>query len=241
MHDPSSSPLVAVNHLYKQYESDAGVVTPVLKDVNLTIHEGEFVAIMGPSGSGKSTFMNVLGCLDIQTAGDYILSGQYVRTLNNEQTAELRNRVLGFVFQGFNLLPRRTSVHNVAMPLICGGKAKAEWEPRAIELLKKVGLGERLHSMPNELSGGQQQRVAIARAMANHPQIILADEPTGNLDSTTSEDIMNLFRELNEKERITVIVVTHEPDIAAFAKRLIKFRDGILVYDGAVTDEGFAA
>lgn len=240
MHEPAA-PLVAVNHLFKQYESDAGVVTPVLKDVNLTIREGEFVAIMGPSGSGKSTFMNVLGCLDIQTAGDYILSGQYVRTLNNEQTAELRNRVLGFVFQGFNLLPRRTSVHNVAMPLICAGKEKSEWEPRAIELLKKVGLAERLHSMPNELSGGQQQRVAIARAMANHPQIILADEPTGNLDSTTSEDIMNLFRELNEKERITIIVVTHEPDIAMYTKRLIKFRDGIVVYDGAVTDAGLAA
>ncbi len=237
----SPSPLVVVNHLYKQYESDAGVVTPVLKDVNLTIHEGEFVAIMGPSGSGKSTFMNVLGCLDVQTDGDYILSGQDVRRLNNEQAAELRNRVLGFVFQGFNLLPRRTAVHNVAMPLICAGKEKVEWEPRAIELLKKVGLSERLHSMPNELSGGQQQRVAIARAMANYPHVVLADEPTGNLDSTTSNDIMNLFRELNEKEGITIIVVTHEPDIAAYAKRLIKFRDGVLVYDGTVNDAGINA
>ena len=237
----SAAALVSIAHLYKQYESDAGVVTPVLKDVNLSIGEGEFVAIMGPSGSGKSTFMNVLGCLDTQTSGDYHLNGAEVQKLSNDACAELRNNVLGFVFQGFNLLPRRTSIHNVAMPLICAGKDKEEWEPRAKEMLRKVGLENRMQSLPNELSGGQQQRVAIARALANYPRIILADEPTGNLDSTTSNEIMQLFSELNEKERITIIVVTHEPDIAQYAKRLVKFRDGILVYDGAVTPEGLAA
>lgn len=232
--------LVTIAGLYKQYESDAGVVTPVLKDVNLTINEGEFVAIMGPSGSGKSTFMNILGCLDVQTKGSYHLSGVDVRSLSHNEVASLRNKVLGFVFQSFNLLPRRTALHNVAMPLICSGANKAVWLPRAQSMLTNVGLSERTQSMPNELSGGQQQRVAIARAMANYPRVILADEPTGNLDSATSEEILALFRELNAKEHITIILVTHEPDVAQSAKRLVKFHDGRIIYDGPVTTEGIS-
>ncbi len=233
--------LVRINHLYKQYESDAGVITPVLKDVNITIGEGEFVAIMGPSGSGKSTFMNILGCLDTQTSGEYFLGGQDVSALSADASALLRNRTLGFVFQGFNLLPRRSALSNVAMPLICGGRDKSEWLPRATEMLEKVGLSHRLHSLPSQLSGGQQQRVAIARALAGSPRVILADEPTGNLDSTTSAEILDLLVALNTRDGITIVIVTHEPDIAQYAKRLVKFRDGVAVYDGAVTKEGLDA
>ncbi len=238
---PSKPTLVSIAHLFKHYESDAGVITPVLKDINLTIKEGEFVAIMGPSGSGKSTFMNILGCLDSQSSGEYHLNGQDVSQLDADQTAELRNRVLGFVFQGFNLLPRRTALDNVGMPLICAGKPREEWQERSREMLEKVGLSHRLSSLPNQLSGGQQQRVAIARALANHPRVILADEPTGNLDSTTSAEIMTLLSELNAKDNISIILVTHEPDIALSAKRLVKFHDGIVVYDGPVTLEGLRA
>lgn len=237
----TKSTLVDIRHLFKHYESDAGIVTPVLKDINLTIGEGEFVAIMGHSGSGKSTFMNVLGCLDNQSSGDYFLNGADVRALSSDQSAELRNQVLGFVFQGFNLLPRRSALDNVAMPLIYAGKEKEEWQSRAELLLDKVGLKHRILALPNQLSGGQQQRVAIARALANYPRIILADEPTGNLDSATSTEIMQLFSELNTKEHITIILVTHEPDIATYAKRLVKFKDGIIVYDGPVTKEGLTA
>lgn len=233
--------LIRVQHLYKQYESAGGVVTPVLKDVNFTIEEGEFVAIMGPSGSGKSTFMNIIGCLDTQTQGDYFLNGEDVSKMDEDGTASLRNRTLGFVFQGFNLLSRRTAMHNVAMPLICGGKDRSEWEPRAKEMLERVGLSHRIQSLPNALSGGQQQRVAIARALANQPRVILADEPTGNLDSATSIEIMELFTQLNRDENITIILVTHEPDIATFAKRLVKFHDGVITYDGPVTEEGLKA
>jgi putative ABC transport system ATP-binding protein len=236
-----SAELVSIKHLFKQYESDAGIITPVLKDINISIYEGEFVAIMGPSGSGKSTFMNILGCLDIQTAGDYHLSGENVSGLSSDQTAEMRNYVIGFIFQGFNLLPRRSAIHNVAMPLICAGKDRQESEERARDLLGKVGLSQRVNSLPNELSGGQQQRVAIARSLANHPKLILADEPTGNLDSTTSQEIMQMMVELNEKHGITIVLVTHEADIAEFAKRLIKFKDGIVVYDGPVNEKGLNA
>jgi putative ABC transport system ATP-binding protein len=236
-----STILVSIQHLFKHYETDAGIVTPVLKDINLTIGSGEFVAIMGPSGSGKSTLMNILGCLDTQSTGHYYLSGEDVAHLSNDQSAELRNRVLGFVFQGFNLLPRRSAVDNVAMPLIYAGKEREESLERAKELLISVGLKDRLNSLPNELSGGQQQRVAIARSLANRPGIILADEPTGNLDSTTSYEIMQLFSTLNQTEHITIILVTHEPDIAKYAKRLVKFRDGVIIYDGAVTEEGLNA
>lgn len=239
MPDTDHEALVVTRQLRKEYTTGT-VVTPVLQDINLTIARGEFVAIMGPSGSGKSTLMNILGCLDNQTAGEYWLDGADVQTLTADQTAELRNRTLGFVFQGFNLLPRRNAIHNVAMPMICAGKHQNEWEPRAKELLKQVGLSSRMQAMPNEMSGGQQQRVAIARALSNHPQIILADEPTGNLDSTTSIEIMHLFTQLNE-EGITVILVTHEPDIAMYTKRLVKCRDGHIVYDGPVTEAGLAA
>jgi putative ABC transport system ATP-binding protein len=226
-----------VSHLFKQYESGAGVVTPVLKDINLSIQQGEFVAVMGPSGSGKSTLMNILGCLDTPSSGEYQLTGQSVAPLGQDDLALLRSKTLGFVFQGFNLLARRTALHNVALPMICMGQDKSVWQPRAAELLAKVGLAERQNALPNQMSGGQQQRVAIARAIANRPSVVLADEPTGNLDSTTSVEIMRLFQELNTAEGITIILVTHEGDIALFAKRLIKFRDGVIVYDGPATQE----
>ena len=230
--------LISIRNLFKDYITDSGVVTSVLKDVNLQIHSGEFVAIMGPSGSGKSTLMNILGCLDYQTKGNYDLDGEDVQRLNSNQCAKLRNQILGFVFQGFNLLSRRSILHNVAMPMICAGKGRQIWQDRATHLLEKVGLGHRLNALPNQLSGGQQQRVAIARALANNPQIILADEPTGNLDSVTSEEIMRLFKELNSQDKITIILVTHEPDIAAHAHRLVKFHDGVMTYDGPVLSEG---
>lgn len=227
--------LICTEHLYKQYETAAGPV-PALINVNLTIQLGEFVAVMAPSGSGKTTFMNILGCLDLPTSGRYILDGKDVSTLNTEQLAHLRNRTIGFVFQGYNLLPRANLIDNVALPLVYAAIGKPERLSRALELLGKMGLGRYGKSFPNAVSGGQQQRVAIARALINHPRLILADEPTGNLDTKTSHEIMKLFNELNEQERITIVLVTHESDIAAYAKRLVQFLDGSVVYDGAVQD-----
>ncbi|MDR2637731.1 MAG: ABC transporter ATP-binding protein [Zoogloeaceae bacterium] len=222
-------PVIDIRHLYKDYATPLGPF-PVLKDVNLTVHAGEFVAIMGPSGSGKSTFMNILGCLDHPTSGDYILNGQDIAALDKDATAHLRGRTLGFVFQGFNLLPRMNLEDNVALPLVYFDIPKAERRERARVQLAKVGLERYAASLPNRISGGQQQRVAIARALVNHPRLILADEPTGNLDSHTSEEIMQLFTSLN-REGITIILVTHEPDIALHAGRQVRFLDGCIVQD----------
>jgi putative ABC transport system ATP-binding protein len=217
--------------LYKQYETEAGA-QPVLKDVSLAIAQGEFAAVMGPSGSGKSTFMNILGCLDVPTSGNYLLEGHDTAHMDGDELARLRNRFIGFVFQGFNLLPRATLLANVALPLLYAGARKGEREQRAGALLAQVGLERYAHYLPTQVSGGQQQRVAIARALVNRPKLLLADEPTGNLDSTTSYEIMDLFRKLNETEHITVVLVTHEPDIAMYARRMVHFVDGRVDYDG---------
>jgi putative ABC transport system ATP-binding protein len=231
-----SDAVIRIEHLHKSYETEAGVF-PVLKDVNLTIGRGEFVAIMGPSGSGKSTFMNIVGCLDQPTAGRYLLDGNDTGRLDSDQLAALRNRTIGFVFQGFNLLPRARLVDNVALPLVYAGASKADREARASDMLKSVGLGNYMRSYPNQISGGQQQRVAIARALANRPSLLLADEPTGNLDSQTSGEIMDLFTRLNREQGITVVLVTHEHDVAAYAGRLVRFLDGRVAHDGAVVAE----
>jgi putative ABC transport system ATP-binding protein len=224
-----TKPVIEIAGLYKDYDTPAGVF-PVLKDVNLTIDEGDYVAIMGPSGSGKSTFMNILGCLDRPTKGEYKLDSQSVKSLNGNELARLRNKTIGFVFQGFNLLSRSSLLDNVSLPLVYASDNKSLRDEKSKKLLEKVGLGQYLNSKPNQISGGQQQRVAIARALVNQPGIILADEPTGNLDSKTSEEIMDLFNALN-KEGITIIVVTHENDIADHASRQIRFLDGKIVED----------
>ncbi len=224
-----SEPVIKIEGLSKSYETSAGLF-PALKDVSLGIAAGEFVAIMGPSGSGKSTFMNILGCLDKPTAGSYLLDGRSISELSKDELALLRNRTIGFVFQGFNLLPRMSLLDNVALPLIYCGVERQERQRRARDLLAKVGLADKADSMPNKISGGQQQRVAIARALVNRPRLILADEPTGNLDSHTSEEIMALFEELN-REGITIVLVTHEADIAHHAKRQVSFHDGRIVSD----------
>jgi putative ABC transport system ATP-binding protein len=224
-----AEPVIRVAGLGKSYATAAGLF-PALRGVDLQILPGEYIAIMGPSGSGKSTFMNLLGCLDTPTTGDYYLAGQNVAQMDNDDLAQLRNRTLGFVFQGFNLLPRMSLQDNVALPLVYSGADKETRRVAARELLDKVGLGQYAESLPSRISGGQQQRVAIARALVNKPRLILADEPTGNLDSHTSEEIMRLFGELNA-EGITIVLVTHEPDIAAHAKRQVRFLDGELVSD----------
>jgi putative ABC transport system ATP-binding protein len=225
--------VIRIEHLFKEYETEAGPV-PVLKDVSVSVEPGEFVAVMGPSGSGKSTFMNILGCLDVATEGRYTLNGRDVGTLNPDELAHLRNQVIGFVFQGFNLLPRANLEDNVGLPLIYRGAPRAERLSAAHQMLAKVGLAAYHRSRPNQISGGQQQRVAIARALVNHPKLILADEPTGNLDTATSKEVMALFTELNERDGITIVLVTHEPDIAAYAHRLVRLADGRVVYDGPV-------
>ena len=224
-----SETVIRVAGLGKSYVTAAGLF-PALKGVDLSILRGEYVAIMGPSGSGKSTFMNLLGCLDTPTMGDYFLVERNVAQMPKDELAILRNRTIGFVFQGFNLLPRSTLEENVALPLVY---AHVKREPRlekARQMLAKVGLESYAKSLPARISGGQQQRVAIARALINSPSLILADEPTGNLDSHTSEEIMALFRELNE-EGITIVLVTHEPDIAEYSSRTLMFRDGKLTGD----------
>jgi len=213
------------------------VEVAALKGISLHIPEGEFVAIMGPSGSGKSTLMNLIGCLDQPSSGRYILDGYDVSALTDDQLAWIRNRKIGFVFQSYNLIPRASAVHNVEMPLIYAGDNQQRRE-RAMAALESVGLLQRASHLPNELSGGQQQRVAVARALVTDPAILLADEPTGNLDSESSVEIMKLLRELNQQGR-TIVLITHEPDIAAFAQRVVRLRDGVIVSDErqAVTTE----
>jgi putative ABC transport system ATP-binding protein len=230
--------VIEVNSLYKDYQTAAGPF-PVLKDVNLRIENGDYVAIMGPSGSGKSTFMNILGCLDKPSKGQYVLDGHPVANMEQNAIAQVRNRTIGFVFQGFNLLARSSLLDNVALPLVYAGVDKTERHARAKLLLEKVGLAKYLNSRPNQISGGQQQRVAIARALVNKPSLILADEPTGNLDSVTSEEIMTLFSELNQ-EGITIVLVTHETDIAEHASRQVRFLDGKIVQDTRTREIGTA-
>ena len=205
-------------------------VIQALQSVSININRGEYVAFMGPSGSGKSTLMNIIGCLDTPSGGQYVLNDQNVSDMTENELAEIRNKEIGFVFQTFNLLPRATSLENVALPLIYAGYGKSEREEKAQKVLEGVGLGDRSSHKPNELSGGQRQRVAIARALVNEPSIILADEPTGNLDSKTSYDIMDLFAQLHEKGN-TIIMVTHEDDIAHYAHRVVKLRDGLVESD----------
>ncbi len=224
------SEVIRVQDLKKIYRM-GDVEVPALRGINLTIEHGEFVAVMGSSGSGKSTFMNILGCLDRPTSGKYWLEGEEVASLSADEWARIRNKRIGFVFQGFNLLSRTTALENVELPMMYNGFAGKERHQRAVEVLNLVGLGGRLDHTPNRLSGGQQQRVAIARALVNKPSLILADEPTGNLDSATSNEIMGLFQNLNNAQGITIILVTHEPDIAEHAKRQIVFRDGEVISD----------
>ncbi|MHB9117908.1 MAG: ABC transporter ATP-binding protein [Burkholderiales bacterium] len=230
---PPKPELIRIESLCKEYRNGSQSVQ-VLHDIGLSIGAGEFVAIMGPSGSGKSTFMNILGCLDTPSSGRYFLNGRDVSTLASDELANLRNAALGFVFQGFNLLKRASALENVALPLLYADIGVAARTQRALALLEQIGLETRRDARPNELSGGQQQRVAIARALANNPQIILADEPTGNLDSHTSQEIMAIFSRLNQERGITIVLVTHEADIARYAKRLVRFVDGRIVHDGAV-------
>jgi putative ABC transport system ATP-binding protein len=228
--DPLTAPttsegsLIEIDHLTKVYQLGE-VEVHALRGVSVHIARGEFVAIMGASGSGKSTFMNILGCLDKPTKGTYILEGIDVGKLTRDELAAIRNKKIGFVFQGFNLLSRTSALENVELPMFYSTVSNKLRKTKAIEALEKVGLGDRIHHYPNQLSGGQQQRVAIARSLVNDPSIILADEPTGNLDSRTSVEVMGIFQELNS-HGITIILVTHEPDIAQFAKRHVVFRDG---------------
>ena len=209
-----------------------GQTVHVLKGIDLDIQRGEYVALMGPSGSGKSTLMNLLGCLDTPTSGTYVLADRDVSGMAEQELAEVRNQEIGFVFQTFNLIPRQTALDNVALPLVYAGIGKEERLERAAEVLRSVGLGDRMHHQPNQLSGGQRQRVAIARALVNKPSLILADEPTGNLDSTTSDEILKLFDEIHAAGN-TLVVVTHEEDVARHAKRVIRLRDGIIADAGS--------
>jgi putative ABC transport system ATP-binding protein len=227
--------VIEIQGLYKDYDTAAGVF-PVLKDVNLAIDDGEYVAIMGPSGSGKSTFMNILGCLDRPTKGEYMLDGHSVKSLSSNELAKLRNKTIGFVFQGFNLLARSTLVENVSLPLVYAEDQKELRTKIAKNILERMGLGNYFDSKPSQISGGQQQRVAIARALVNQPRIILADEPTGNLDSKTSDEIMKIFDELNQIGN-TIIIVTHENYIADHASRQVRFLDGKIVEDSRNTKE----
>jgi len=222
---------IRAEDLHKIYRLDGQAEVHALRGVSLQVNPGEFVAIMGPSGSGKSTFMNLLGCLDTPTQGKLLIEGTEVSSLTPNQLADMRNKKIGFVFQNFNLLSRTSALENVELPLIYGKIASAQRQKRAKEALARVGLQERMHNLSNQLSGGEQQRVAIARALVNNPALILADEPTGNLDTQTSTEIMNIVQDLNQNSGITIILVTHEPDIAKFAKRQVHFRDGKIVRD----------
>ncbi|EAZ96035.1 ABC transporter, ATPase subunit [Flavobacteria bacterium BAL38] len=224
-----ANPLIKITNIKRDFPLGNEIVY-VLKGIDLEINKGEYVALMGPSGSGKSTLMNLLGCLDTPTSGTYILNGKYVSEMQDDELAGIRNKEIGFVFQTFNLMPRTTALDNVALPMVYAGHSKSERVERATEVLTQVGLDDRMDHKPNQLSGGQRQRVAVARALVNKPSIILADEPTGNLDSKTSVEIMNLFNEIHANGN-TVILVTHEEDIAAYAHRVIRLRDGIIESD----------
>jgi putative ABC transport system ATP-binding protein len=228
-------PLIALTDIRKSY-FNGDLETPVLHGVNVTINHGEFVAIMGQSGSGKSTLMNILGCLDTPTKGSYVLNGREVEKLSDNELASVRNETIGFVFQGFNLLKRMPLIDNVALPLLYAGVSMAEARKRAAVKLQQTGLGEFLKRLPNQISGGQQQRVAISRALVCEPALILADEPTGNLDTATSSEIMSLFTRLNEEQGMSILIVTHEPDVAKYAKRLVRLKDGYVTYDGPMAD-----
>jgi putative ABC transport system ATP-binding protein len=228
-----SSPVIVVRNLKKSYMLGKKTGVQALRGVSLEVYPGEFVTIMGPSGSGKSTFMNLLGCLDRPTSGEYWLAGQLVSSLSSDQLASMRNQLLGFVFQGFNLLGRATAVRNVCLPMVYAGLPRREQERRARKVLHLVGLGARLDHKPSELSGGQQQRVAIARALVNGPSLLLADEPTGNLDSRTSIEIMGVLQALNE-QGLTIVLVTHDSKVATYAKRQVAFLDGQIVRDELV-------
>ena len=236
-------PVISVRDLVKTYI--VGEVTVrALRGANMDVEPGEFVAVTGPSGSGKSTLMHILGCLDRPTSGQYLLDGKDVSRMSKDELAAVRNRKIGFVFQGFNLLSRTTALDNVELPLLYNGGSKmkaAERHRRAMEVLDAVGLGERHHHYPNQLSGGQQQRVAIARALINQPSIILADEPTGNLDTRTSIEVMGIFQRLNIERGITIILITHETDIAEYGTRLVRFRDGRIQMDQKITSRRDAA
>lgn len=224
-----ANPLIQITNIKRDFVLGNEVVY-VLKGIDLEINKGEYVALMGPSGSGKSTLMNLLGCLDTPTSGTYILNGKDVSKMHDDELAEIRNKEIGFVFQTFNLLPRTTALDNVALPMVYAGFSKSERKTRAEEVLNQVGLSDRMDHQPNQLSGGQRQRVAVARALVNNPSIILADEPTGNLDSKTSEEIMKLFGDIHKLGN-TVIVVTHEEEVAAYAHRIIRLRDGLIESD----------
>jgi putative ABC transport system ATP-binding protein len=227
-------PLIIIKDIGRKYVIGTEIIH-ALKSVSLTINKGEFVALMGPSGSGKSTLMNILGCLDTPSKGDYILNGINVSQMTENELAEVRNSEIGFVFQTFNLLPRNTALDNVALPLVYAGVSKEQRQERARQTLENVGLGHRVHHKPNELSGGQRQRVAVARALINDPSIILADEPTGNLDTKTSIEIMGLIEDIHDKGN-TIILVTHEEDIAQHAHRIVRMRDGLIENDYANPD-----
>ena len=228
--------LIELSGIGKSYVN-GDVVTPVLFDIDLQVRQGDYVALMGPSGSGKSTLMNLLGLLDRADRGHYHLQGRDVTGLNAAQHAQVRNQTMGFVFQSFNLLKRMSVLENVALPLLYAGQGRAKARVRAKELLDQVGLADLGHRMPNQLSGGQQQRVAIARALVNSPPQLLADEPTGNLDTRTTLEVLELIGELNRQQGLTIVVVTHEPDVALHAKRLVRLKDGRVVYDGAVAED----
>jgi putative ABC transport system ATP-binding protein len=234
-HVETMSTVISVKNLVKMYQVGEHVVK-ALRGVNLEVQRGEFLAVTGPSGSGKSTFMHIVGCLDRPTSGQYLLDGQDVSRMSKDALAAVRNRKIGFVFQGFNLLARMSALDNVELPLLYGGSGmrSAERRKRAMEVLTAVGLADRWDHHPNQLSGGQQQRVAIARALINNPSILLADEPTGNLDTRTSIDVMGIFQRLSEERAITVVLITHEPDIAEYGTRTVMFRDGQVVADRAV-------
>jgi len=237
---PEPRPVIELEHIHKVYTM-GDVEVHALRGVSLTIREGEFVAIMGASGSGKSTTMNIIGCLDRPTRGTYILDGEDVSQLSKDARADIRCQKIGFVFQGFNLLSRTSALENVELPMLYLGVDSAQRHQRALEALAAVGLAGREQNHPNQLSGGQQQRVAVARSLVNHPALILADEPTGNLDSRTSVEVMEIFQRLNRERAITLVLVTHEPDIAQYAQRVVVFKDGKIKSDEPVTNQRDAA